>query len=90
LENTNIGDEQEMPKERRIKSYGEFEMCEQMTVGELRERLQKYPDDTIIFMEASNSANHGDTLWSQRLLDAYTCDDVIAKKESLMLVGNLR
>ena len=79
-----------MPERKRIKNYGEFEDCEQMTVGKLKERLQEFSDDMIIFMEASNTSNQGDTLWSQRLLDTYPCDDVIAKKEALMLVGSLR
>ena len=73
----------------RIKSYGEVEMCDQMTIGELKERLEKYPDDTLIYVEASNSGNQGDTIWAEELLDTYTCDNVI-KKKSLMLVSSSR
>lgn len=76
-----------------IKCYGDFESCNQMTVGELKKRLNEYEDDTPIYMEASNKHNRGDTAWSQRLLDTYSCKEVGSNKtgkKALMLVGNLR
>ncbi|MCK4259655.1 MAG: hypothetical protein KAX49_11795 [Halanaerobiales bacterium] len=74
-----------------MKHYGDFISCNQMTVGELKKRLLKYTDDTRIFMEASNVHGSGDTMWAQKLLDIYSCDDNLKKgKEALMLVGSVR
>ena len=65
-------------------------MSDQMTAGELRKRLENYPDDARIFMEARNAYNRGNSLWAQELLDTYSCDDITRKKKAVMLVGSVR
>ena len=62
----------------------------QMTVGELRKILKNYHDDTVIYVEAENNANKGDTLWAQKVLGSYCCEERVGKKDALMLVGNIR
>lgn len=73
-----------------MKHYGDFNNNHQMTVGELKIHLEKYTDDIRIFIEPSNAANLGNTIWAQTLIDTYLCDDVLKKKGALMLVGNPR
>ena len=73
-----------------MKYYGDFNNNHQMTVGELKKHLEKYTDDMRIYMEPSNAAYHGDSMWAQTLIDSYACDDVLKKKVALMLVGNPR
>ena len=70
--------------------YGECKQ-NQMTVGELKEVLKKYPDSTRIFIESENTfTNQGDTVWAQKVLDSYCCEEAIGRREALMLVGAVR
>ncbi len=69
--------------------YGECSR-NQMTVGELKKILKNYHDDTVIYIEAENSANKGDTLWAQKVLDSYCCDERVGKEDALMLVGTIK
>lgn len=75
---------------KKIKLYMEFECCDQLTVGELKKRLLDYPDDAIVYMEASNTYNRGDTFWSQKALDTYPCVDHDTNGKALMIVGDIR
>jgi len=70
--------------------YGECKQ-RQMTVGELKEVLKEYPDSTRIFMESENTfINQGNTIWAQKLLDSYCCEENVGHRDALMLVGDIR
>lgn len=70
--------------------YGECSQ-KQMTVGELRKVLKEYPNDTRIFVESENTiTNQGNTLWAQKVLDSYCCEEKIKHRNALMLVGSVR
>lgn len=75
----------------RIKCYLEFECTERLTVGKLKEMLNDYSDDTLIYIESSNISNKGDTGWAQKALDTYpTNDKYNENKKALVIVGTLR
>ena len=74
---------------RKPFKYGECSQ-DQMTVGELKKILKNYRDDTVIYVESENSANKGDTLWAQKVLDSYCCEERIGKEDALMLVGTIK
>ena len=70
--------------------YGECKR-NQMTVGELKEVLKEYPDSTRIFIESENTfTKKGDTVWAQKVLDSYCCEEGIGHRDALMLVGGVR
>ena len=69
--------------------YGECKRS-QMTVRELKKILKNYHDDTLIYLEPENSANNGDTLWAQKVLDSYCCEKRTGKEDVLMLVGDIK
>ena len=69
--------------------YGECKRS-QMTVRELKKILENYHDDIIIYVESENSGNKGDTLWAQKVLDSYCCEERLGKEDALMLVGDIR
>ena len=69
--------------------YGECKRS-QMTVRELKKILKNYHDDTLVYVEPENSANTGDTLWAQKVLDSYCCEKRIGKEDVLMLVGTIK
>ena len=70
--------------------YGECSQ-KQMTVGELRKVLKEYPNDTRIFVESENTiTNQGNTLWAQKVLDSYCCEEKIKHRDALMLVSDVR
>jgi len=75
---------------KEIKSYIGFECCDQLTVGELKKRLEQYPDDTKVYIEASNAYNRNNTSWAQSALDTYPCKEDGADKKALMIVGTLK
>lgn len=74
----------------KIKSCVSFECCSQLTVGELKKRLLLYPDDALIYIESSNSANRNDTSWSQIALEIYPCKQRYSDKKALMIVGSIK
>ena len=62
-----------------------------MTVGELKEILEEYPDSARVFIESENTfTNQGDTLWAQKVLDSYCCEEETGHRDALMLVGSVR
>ena len=70
--------------------YGERKR-RQMTVCEPKEVLEEYPDSTRVFMESENTfTNQGDTLWAQKILDSYCCEEEIGHRDALMFVGDVR
>jgi len=69
--------------------YGEWKRT-QMTVRELKAILKNYHDDTLVYVESENSANKGDTLWAQMILDSYCCKKRVGKGTALMLVGDIK
>ena len=77
-----------MKMRRKPFKYGECSQ-DQMTVGKLK-RLISFHDDTVIYVESKNSANKGDTLWAQKVLDSYCCEERVGNKDALMLVGDIR
>lgn len=73
----------------KVKGYMAIECSTPLTVGELKRRLEEYPDDANIYIEASNSNIRNDTSWAQRALDTYPCKGMSDKK-ALMIVGSMR
>ena len=70
--------------------YGECKQS-QMTVGELKKVLKEYSDDIRVYVESINTfTNRGDTLWAQKILDSYCCEEKIKKRDALMLVGDIK
>lgn len=61
-----------------------------MTVDDLKEQIKNYPDDAMIYMEASNAYNKNDTMWSQRAIGTYACTENMKDKKALMIVGTIR
>lgn len=64
----------------------------EMTVGELKEALEEYPEDAIIYMESSNAYIKGKqtTQFSQRVESTYPCEAHHTKEKALMIVGSPR
>ena len=62
-----------------------------MTVGKLKEILEKYDDNAIVYSEPLNASNKNDTTWSSTFHGYYPCRKCMEKEtKALMLVGSLR
>ena len=76
---------------KKLKTYMEFERCEQMTVGELKKMLEAFSDDALVYMEHSNALYPADSKFAQKALDTYPCERIHRNKEkAMMIVASMR
>lgn len=64
----------------------------QLTVGKLKEALEDYPNDTLIYMESSNVYIKGikATQFSQIAESTHPCKAHYTGEKALMIVGSIR
>jgi len=77
--------------DKKLKTYLEFERCEQLTVGELKKRLESFSNDALVYVEHSNALYHADPKFAQKALDTYPCARIHRDKEkAVMIVASMR
>ena len=55
------------------------------------ENYEALNEDQLLFVESVNTiTNQGETLWAQKVLDSYCCEEKIKHRDALMLVGDVR
>lgn len=72
--------------DKKLKTYIEFESCEQLTVGELKKRLEAFSDDALVYVEHSNTLYPADPKFAQKALDTYPCERIHRDKEKAMMI----
>lgn len=61
-----------------------------MTVGKLKEILEKYDDKAIVYSEERNAYYQNDTAWSSTFHGSYPCKQHMKESKALMLVSSFQ